>query len=55
MGPMANCLPEPLFRRGVDCVGGIRISDAEKPCRYSRRSVGPTAEKGGEFVTFKAG
>lgn len=29
MGPSASCLPDPLFARGVDLVGGILIDDTE--------------------------
>ncbi len=29
MGPSASCLPDPLFARGIDLVGGILIDDPE--------------------------
>jgi len=56
VGPTASCLPEPLFRRGVDYVGGIRIRDADKAMRILSEGGGtPQLRKAGEFVTFKAG
>jgi uncharacterized protein (DUF4213/DUF364 family) len=56
VGPTASCLPEPLFRRGVDYVGGIRIHDADKAMRILSEGGGtPQLRHAGEFVTFKAG
>ena len=30
VGPTASCYPEPLFKRGVTVLGGVRITDAPK-------------------------
>ncbi len=29
VGPTAGCLPDPLFTRGVDTIGGRRVVDAK--------------------------
>ena len=55
VGPTASCLPDPLFRRGADYVGGIRIRDADKAMRILSEGGGtPQLRRAGEFVTFKA-
>jgi len=55
VGPTASCLPEPLFRRGADYVGGIRIRDADMAMRILSEGGGtPQLRRAGEFVTFKA-
>jgi len=55
VGPTASCLPDPLFRRGADLVGGIRIRDADKAIRILSEGGGtPQLRRAGEFVTFKA-
>ena len=56
VGPTASCLPDPLFSRGVDYVGGIRIRDADRAMRILSEGGGtPQLRQAGEFVTFKAG
>ncbi len=56
VGPTASCLPDPLFGRGVDYVGGIRIRDADKAMQILSEGGGtPQLRQAGEFVTFKAG
>jgi uncharacterized protein (DUF4213/DUF364 family) len=55
VGPTASCLPEPLFERGVNYVGGIRINDADKAMQVISEGGGtPRLRMAGEFVTFKA-
>jgi uncharacterized protein (DUF4213/DUF364 family) len=56
VGPTASCLPDPLFSRGADYVGGIRIRDADRAMRILSEGGGtPQLRRAGEFVTFKAG
>ena len=56
VGPTASCLPDPLFSRGVNYVGGIRIRDADRAMRILSEGGGtPQLRQAGEFVTFKAG
>jgi uncharacterized protein (DUF4213/DUF364 family) len=55
VGPTASCVPDPLFKRGVDYVGGIRIYDADKAMQVIAEGGGtPRLRMAGEFVTFKA-
>jgi uncharacterized protein (DUF4213/DUF364 family) len=55
VGPTASCLPDPLFSRGVDYVGGIRIHDADKAMQILSEGGGtPQLRQAREFVTFKA-
>lgn len=55
VGPTASCLPDPLFSRGVDYVGGIRICNADKAMQILSEGGGtPQLKRAGEFVTFKA-
>ena len=55
VGPTASCLPEPLFRRGVKYIGGIRIRDADMAMQILSEGGGtPQLRRAGEFVTFKA-
>ncbi len=56
VGPTASCLPDPLFDRGVDYVGGIRIRDADRAMQILSEGGGtPQLRRAGGFVTFKAG
>lgn len=56
VGPTASCIPDPLFIRGADYVGGIRIHDADKAMRILMEGGGtPQLRLAGRFVTFKAG
>jgi uncharacterized protein len=55
VGPTASCLPDALFRRGADYIGGIRIRDADTAMRILSEGGGtPQLRRAGEFVTFKA-
>jgi uncharacterized protein (DUF4213/DUF364 family) len=55
VGPTVSCVPDPLFRRGVDYAGGIRIRDADKALQVIAEGGGtPRLRMAGEFVTFKA-
>jgi len=47
IGPTASCLPEPLFARGCDSVGGARVMDLEGLSDRLARGErwGPTVEK----------
>jgi len=55
VGPTVSCVPDPLFRRGVDYVGGVRIRDADKALQVIAEGGGtPRLRMAGEFVTFKA-
>ena len=54
VGPTVSCLPDPLFRRGVDFAGGIRIRDADKAMQILAEGGGtPQLKQAGEFVTYK--
>lgn len=46
IGPTAGCLPDPLFARGVDAIGGRRVIDAQGFREAFRRG-----EKWGSFAT----
>jgi uncharacterized protein (DUF4213/DUF364 family) len=46
VGPTAGCLPDPLFARGVDAIGGRRVVDANGFRDAFRRG-----EKWGAFAT----
>jgi len=55
VGPTVSCVPDPLFRRGVDYTGGVRIRDADKALQVIAEGGGtPRLRMAGEFVTFKA-
>jgi hypothetical protein len=55
VGPTVSCVPDPLFRRGVDYAGGVRIRDADKALQVIAEGGGtPRLRMAGEFVTFKA-
>jgi len=55
VGPTVSCVPDPLFRRGVDYTGGVRIRDADKALQVIAEGGGtPRLKMAGEFVTFKA-
>jgi uncharacterized protein (DUF4213/DUF364 family) len=55
VGPTVSCIPDPLFRRGADYAGGIRIRDADKALQVIAEGGGtPRLRMAGEFVTFKA-
>ena len=54
VGPTVSCLPDPLFRRGVDYIGGLRIDDSDKAMKILSEGGGtPQLRKAGKFVTFK--
>ena len=55
VGPTVSCVPDPLFSRGADYAGGIRIRDADKALQVIAEGGGtPRLRMAGEFVTFKA-
>jgi len=55
VGPTVSCVPDPLFGRGVDYAGGIRIRNADKALQVIAEGGGtPRLRMAGEFVTFKA-
>lgn len=55
VGPTVSCVPDPLFNRGADYAGGIRIRDADKALQVIAENGGtPRLRMAGEFVTFKA-
>lgn len=54
MGPSASCLPDPLFARGIDLVGGILIDDPE--ClRHALKSGEPWGHCGKKYRLSAAG
>lgn len=55
VGPTVSCVPDPLFRRGVDYAGGVRIRNADKAMQVIAEGGGtPRLRLAGEFVTLKA-
>jgi len=55
VGPTISCLPDPLFRMGVDYAGGIRIDDPDKAMQILSEGGGTPQLKGaGEFITYRA-
>jgi uncharacterized protein (DUF4213/DUF364 family) len=46
VGPTAGCVPDPLFARGVDAIGGRRVIDAQ-----GFREAFRNGEKWGPFAT----
>ena len=55
VGPTVSCLPDPLFNRGADLVGGIRIFDPDKAVQVLMEGGGtPQLKKAGKFVTYRA-
>lgn len=55
VGPTVSCVPDPLFKRGVDFIGGIRILDAEKAIQVVCEGGGtPQLKQAGRFVTYRA-
>ena len=55
VGPTVSCVPDPLFSKGADYVGGIRIRDADRALQIIAEGGGtPRLRMAGEFVTFKA-
>ena len=55
VGPTISCLPDPLFRRGVDYAGGIRIDDPDKAMQILSEGGGtPQLRGAGAFVTYRA-
>lgn len=54
VGPTASCIPDPLFDRGVDYVGGIRILNSDLALRIIMEGGGTRQlRKSGKFVTYK--
>lgn len=55
VGPTVSCVPDPLFNRGANYAGGIRITDADRALQVIAEGGGtPQLRMAGEFVTFKA-
>jgi len=55
VGPTVSCLPDPLFNKGADLVGGIRIFDPDKAVQVLMEGGGtPQLKKAGKFVTYRA-
>jgi uncharacterized protein (DUF4213/DUF364 family) len=56
VGPTVSCVPDPLFSRGVDYAGGVRIRDADRALQVIAEGGGtPKLRLAGEFVTYKSG
>lgn len=55
VGPTVSCVPDPLFKRGVDFAGGIQIHDPDKALRIIGEGGGtPQLRMASEFVTYRA-
>jgi uncharacterized protein (DUF4213/DUF364 family) len=55
VGPTVSCVPDPLFKRGVDLAGGVRILDPDKAIQIIGEGGGtPQLRQAGKFVTYRA-
>ena len=55
VGPTVSCIPDPLFDRGVDFTGGLRIINPDKAMQIIAEGGGtPQMRQAGEFVTYRA-
>jgi uncharacterized protein (DUF4213/DUF364 family) len=54
VGPSASIVPDPLFKRGADAVGGVIVTDADKALRIVAEGGGtPQLKAAVRFVTMK--
>jgi len=54
VGPTASFVPEPLFRRAVNYIGGMRILNPDKTMQIIREGGGtPQLKQVNQFVTYK--
>jgi uncharacterized protein (DUF4213/DUF364 family) len=54
VGPSASIVPDPLFKRGADVVGGVIVTDADKALRIVAEGGGtPQLKAAVRFVTMK--
>jgi uncharacterized protein len=54
VGPTASCVPDPLFARGVDTLGGRRVTDRERFLE-AFRSGGKWGEHASKYVLAREG
>jgi len=55
VGPTVSCVPDPLFRRGVDLIGGIQVTDPNRAIRIIGEGGGtPQLRQAVRFVTYRA-
>ena len=55
VGPTVSCVPDPLFKRGVSFVGGIRVFDPDKAMQIIGEGGGtPQLKQAAKFVTYRA-
>ena len=54
VGPTAGCVPDPLFARGVDALGGRRVVDRERFLQ-AFRSGGKWGAYAAKYVIRRAG
>jgi uncharacterized protein (DUF4213/DUF364 family) len=55
VGPTVSCVPDPLFKRGVSFVGGIRIFDPDKAMQIIGEGGGtPQLKQAAKFVTYRS-
>jgi uncharacterized protein (DUF4213/DUF364 family) len=53
VGPTVSCVPDALFRRGVDYMGGFLIVDPDKALQVIMEGGGtPQLKQAGKLVTF---
>lgn len=54
VGPSASIIPDPLFRRGVDLIGGVIVTDPDKAMQVVAEGGGtPQLKSATKFVTIK--
>ena len=55
VGSTASCVPDLLFKRGVDFIGGIRILDPDRAMQIIGEGGGtPQLKQAAKFVTYRA-
>lgn len=53
VGPTVSCVPDPLFERGVDLIGGIRVFDPDRAMRIIEEGGGTRQlRQAAKFVTY---
>ena len=55
VGPTVSCIPDPLFKKGVSFVGGVRIFDPDRAMQIIGEGGGtPQLRQAAKFVTYRA-
>jgi len=55
VGPTASCIPDPLFKKGVSFIGGVRIFHPDRAMQIIGEGGGtPQLRQAAKFVTYRA-